>query len=426
MKKITDGDLKKLIGVRGKPRLVPVGACLWLRVSINARGETSKRWLTRYYEKGKPIKRIIGSFPELSLAKAKALAFDLRSPIEPPPPNSQMTQLQVSLAKNVARLLEFSARPVESRLTFEDAAAGWLERKNREWAKSHGEKQRLRLESYLLPQLGSMAVAEISMAHIERVVEPLSNRGDTARRVFQIIRCVLQYARKIGELDDNSIFLDMLAYGRYELPKAGLGRHFYSGLGALEIGRLLLDLDRNKILKPGAASTALCLAPYVFVRPSELCGARWEEINFSEAFWHIPAQRMKMRRQHLVPLSRQALDILKTLGGGEKAGLVFRNSMGRPLVPESMCVQLRAMGYGYKQSGVTTHSFRGMASTILHQDLEYPPHLVELQMAHIETNKVKNAYDRINPFSFFERRKEMIQRYADHLDSLRLKAKNMD
>ncbi len=245
MKKITDGDLKKLIGVRGKPRLVPVGACVWLKVSMNARGETSKRWLTRYYEKGKPIKRIIGSFPELSLEKAKALAYDLRSPIDPPPPNSQMTQLQISLAKNVARLLEFSARPVGSRLTFEDAAAGWLERKSREWAKSHGEKQRLRLESYLLPRLGNMAVAEISMAHIERIVEELSNRGDTARRVFQIIRCVLQYARKIGELDDNSIFLDMLAYGRYDLPKAGQGKHFYSGLGALEIGRLLLDLDRN-------------------------------------------------------------------------------------------------------------------------------------------------------------------------------------
>ena len=114
MKKITDGDLKKLIGVRGKPRLVPVGACVWLKVSMNARGETSKRWLTRYYEKGKPIKRIIGSFPELSLEKAKALAYDLRSPIDPPPPNSQMTQLQISLAKNVARLLEFSARPVRS------------------------------------------------------------------------------------------------------------------------------------------------------------------------------------------------------------------------------------------------------------------------------------------------------------------------
>ncbi len=84
MKKITDGDLKKLIGVRGKPRLVPVGACVWLKVSMNARGETSKRWLTRYYEKGKPIKRIIGSFPELSLEKAKALAYDLRSPIDPP------------------------------------------------------------------------------------------------------------------------------------------------------------------------------------------------------------------------------------------------------------------------------------------------------------------------------------------------------
>ena len=122
-----------------------------------------------------------------------------------------MTQLQISLAKNVARLLEFSARPVGSRLTFEDAGRGLAGKEKPGVGKTHGEKQRLRLESYLLPRLGNMAVAEISMAHIERIVEELSNRGDTARRVFQIIRCVLQYARKIGELDDNSIFLDMLA-----------------------------------------------------------------------------------------------------------------------------------------------------------------------------------------------------------------------
>ena len=99
MKKITDGDLKKLIGVRGKPRLVPVGACVWLKVSMNARGETSKRWLTRYYEKGKPIKRIIGSFPELSAL----LPPRIRRPWKRPRPWLMTCVLRLTLLLQTAR-----------------------------------------------------------------------------------------------------------------------------------------------------------------------------------------------------------------------------------------------------------------------------------------------------------------------------------
>jgi len=173
---------------------------------------------------------------------------------------------------------------------------------------------------------------------------------------------------------------------------------------------------------PGAYLTkqALKLAPLLFVRPGELRNAEWDEIDFENAEWRIPGLKMKMKAVHIVPLSSQALDILKELYDQRgKSRYVFpaMTSIKRPMSENTLNLALRRLGYDKEQ--MTSHGFRSMASTLLHEQ-GWPHEAIERQLAHADRNKVSSAY---NYAEYLPKRKEMMQHWANYLDGLRLGAK---
>jgi integrase len=181
-----------------------------------------------------------------------------------------------------------------------------------------------------------------------------------------------------------------------------------------EIGKLLRAIDTYD----GQIGTAVALklSPYVFARPGELRGARWSEIDWSAKEWRIPAERMKMREQHIVPLSTQALILLTELRPAtEYTGFLFPSlrSTDRPMSNNTVNAALRRLGYSSEE--MTGHGFRALASTCLNE-LGWHPDLIELQLAHAERNKVRAAYNRAQRLN--ERRK-MMQVWADYIDALR-------
>ena len=191
-------------------------------------------------------------------------------------------------------------------------------------------------------------------------------------------------------------------------------RHFATITEPGEVGTLLRAIDDYQ----GEPSTchALRILPYVFVRSSELRCAAWDELDLDACLWVIPAERMKMRRQHVVPLTRQVVELFQSMrqfsGGGR---LVFPGlaSRTRPLSDVGLLNALRRMGYA--RGEMTVHGFRSLASTLLNER-GYPPDWIEAQLAHAERNSVRNAYNRAQ---YLPERRRMMQEWADYLDSLR-------
>jgi integrase len=183
-----------------------------------------------------------------------------------------------------------------------------------------------------------------------------------------------------------------------------------------KVGELLRAIDGYQ----GDITTrcALKLAPYVMLRPNEIRYAEWSEINFNEKQWSIPADKMKMGKPHIIPLSNQVIEILKTIqpitGEGKYVFPSLWYSKDKPMSENTINAALRRLGY--TKDEIVSHGFRGMASTLLYESNKFKSEVIEMQLAHAERNKVKAAYNRAE---YIEERKDMMQWYADYLDSLK-------
>jgi integrase len=202
-----------------------------------------------------------------------------------------------------------------------------------------------------------------------------------------------------------------------ELEKSGGPKHRRAVKTPAELGRLLLDIET---IKGTLAGKALDLAPYVFLRPSELAGGLWSEVDFADSIWRIPAERMKAKGEHLVPLARQVkerLEALKELTGWGPRLFPAQAGGHAPMNPESLRRALDRLGYGKTalNGGQTTHGFRSNASTFL-RELGFAGDWIEIQLAHAERNKIVAAY---NHALYVPQRREMMQNWADYLDELR-------
>ena len=426
MEKVTDITLRKAVGTPGETKIITIGGGLQLWVTVNQAGKTFKSWVLRYYgADGKRQKARIGTYPELSLAKAQALAEDMKA--------------QGKEGKNVAkerqkvrRILIDGNIEAESQAenTFIKVAELWLEKKGLSWVPGHLKRQRERLQGHLYSALGNRPVNTLSMADVDAALLPLVKEGksETAKRACDLIRNVLEYA-DLMEMLENSAIIGKIAKYRRSIPVSPVKRHFYQEMTEEQIAALLLGLEESKFRWTKATSVAIRLAPYVFLRASELCGAEWAEINLERAEWLIPAERMKSRREHLVPLSRQALELLREIQPLSCGGKFVFPSQSKPkehITTNALIQVLRRLGYKSTQEegeSFVTHAFRGLASTTLYQKLQYPGDYIEHQLAHVEPNKVKLAYNQINARSYLEERRKMMQAYADYLDELRVKAK---
>ena len=265
-------------------------------------------------------------------------------------------------------------------------------------------------EDLLFPYIGSRPISALTAPELLEVFRRLEKRGkhETAHRSKQRVGQVIRYAIATGraERDPTADLRGALAPVKVT-NRAAITK-------PREVAQLLRALhgyDGHPVVE-----AALKLAPLVFVRPGELRAAEWSEIDLEAAEWRIAAHRMKMRRQHVVPLARQSVTILKDiqpLTGRGRYVFPSPHTRERPMSENAITAALRRMGYTGEQ--MSWHGFRAMASTLLNE-MGHPPDVIELQLAHQERNEVRAAYNRAQRL---EERQKMMQAWADYLDGLR-------
>ncbi|HXG70374.1 MAG TPA: site-specific integrase, partial [Gemmatimonadaceae bacterium] len=293
--------------------------------------------------------------------------------------------------------------------TFEAVARAWLDQQRPRFAPQTIKKTTWLLEAFLFPALGAQPIAAIEapalLAALQRI--EAGQRHETAHRALQLAGQIFRYAIATGTASRNP-GADL----RGALAPIVVASHAAVTEPAA-IGALLRAIDGFQGSFP--VGQALKLAPHVFVRPGELRQAEWTEIDLDAAIWRIPAARMKLRKPHLVPLSSQAVAILRALhpltGGGRYVFPSIRSDK-RPMSDNTLNAALRRLGYDHDE--MTSHGFRSTASTRLNE-LGWRPDLVEKQLAHVDRT-VRGVYHRAE---YLEDRRQMMQTWSNHLDALR-------
>jgi integrase len=352
-------------------------------------------WRLKYRIAGREKLLSLGTYPDVPLARAREKRADARKLI----------------ADGSDPSVERKAARAANADTFKSVSEDWLARQARVLAAETISIHRARLESTLFPAFGSRSITAIKASDLLGVLRRLEDRGthETAHRVRALFGRVARFAIASGKAER-----DISADLKGALTPV-VTEHFASITEPRRIGELLRAIDTYS----GQPSTeyALRLAPYVFVRPGELRGAEWLEFDLNTAVWRIRAQRMKMKKEHLVPLATQVVDILRrleALTGDGKLLFPGLRTAARPISDNTLNAALRRLGFS--QDEMTTHGFRSMASTCLNEQ-DFPPDVIELQLAHTEQNDVRAAYNRAQRL---EERRKMMQAWADYLDSLRV------
>ncbi|MBI5520458.1 MAG: tyrosine-type recombinase/integrase [Desulfovibrio sp.] len=357
----------------------------------------SKRWRIRYWIKGHENRLSLGLYPEISLKEARELRDEARKLIAK------------GIDPSAARKGEAAEQQADAE-TFQLISEEWHQKFRHTWTDNTALTIISRLQKDIFPYIGARPIREITPPELLAVIRRIESRGavETARRDLQKCGEIFRYALATGRAE-RDIAADLR--GAIAPPKK---RHFASIHEPKKIGELLRAIDGYQ----GSLVTrcALKLAPLTFVRPGELRHAEWSEINFEGGEWRIPGARMKMKEKHIVPLSRQALEVLQELQpltGGGRYIFPGARSADRPMSENAVLAALRRMGY--EKGEMTGHGFRSMASTILHEQ-GWPSDVVERQLAHGDRNKVRAAY---NFAQHLPERRKIMQAWADYLDSLR-------
>lgn len=359
-------------------------------------------WRLRYWLDGRENRLSLGTYPVVSLAEAREKCLEVKK------------QIAAGIDPSQKRKDKKQAEKVEESSTFKAVAETWLSKKAGQWSAGHAETVRQRLEANIYPALGDLSVKSITAPQMLEVLRLIEQRGalEVARRVRGICSQIFRFAIAcgLGDQDPAAPLVGVLK----PPPK----KHYASIVDPRQVGQLLCDIDVYQGSQ--VVYCAFKLSPLVFVRPGELRQAEWCEIDLEAAEWRIPKEKMKMRRPHIVPLSRQALDIFQTMkpltGHGQYVFPAMTTSK-RPMSDNAINMALRRIGYDKEQ--MTAHGFRSMASTLLNE-LGYNPDAIERQLAHGEKNHVRAAY---NYAEYLPERRKMMQAWSDYLDDLRESAK---
>jgi integrase len=379
----------------GKPLRLFDGGGLYLEVAPSG----SKYWRLKYRYAGREKRLALGVYPETGLKLARERRDDARR------------LLATGVDPSAARIAQKNSIKTAAANTFEPLAREWFATHKSSWVASHAAKNWHRIEKNLLPWLGNRPVTEITAPELLAVLRRVESRGklDTAHRSRQLASKVFRFAIASGraERDPAQDLRGTLT------PPAK--RHLPAVTDPKHVGPLLLAIDAY--VGTPVVMAALRLSPLVFVRPGELRKARWSEIDLEKGEWCIPAERMKMREPHLVPLSSQAVAILEGLRPvTERSEFVFpgARSLKKPMSENAINAALRYMGVdGDTMCG---HGFRAMARTILDEVLNFRVDVIEHQLAHAVRDANGRAYNRT---SHLDARRKMMQRWADYLDELR-------
>ncbi len=374
------------------------GGGLFLMVTPSS----GKLWHFKYRFDEKEKKLAFGTYPEISLADARARRDEARK------------QIAHGIDPGAVRKAQKQAQTEETE-TFEVIAREWHMKFKSTWTEGHATTTLSRLERDLFPWIGARPINQIKAPELLTVLRRIESRGalETAHRIRNISSLVFRYAVATGRAErDPSGDL------KGALP-AARAKHHAAITDPKEIAPLLRAIDGYN--GHFVVKCALRLAPLFFVRPGELRNAVWAEIDLDEAVWNIPAHKMKMRLAHIVPLSRQAAEILSELKELTRTSrYVFPSlrSSARPMSNNTVNAALRRLGYD--KDSMTGHGFRAMARTILDEVLKVNPYVIEAQLAHKVPDPLGRAYNRT---THIEERKRMMQLWADYLDSLKQGAK---
>ncbi|MDP3858917.1 MAG: tyrosine-type recombinase/integrase [Stagnimonas sp.] len=358
----------------------------------------SKGWRVKYRWQGKEQLLSCGVYPETSLAAARKARDDLREQLA--------AGINPSLSRKQAKLQASQAADD----SFEAVAKEWMLKHSEEWTPIYAERMADRLAKDIFPWLGLRPISQIKAVELLMVLKRIESRGALviAKRMRQSCGGIFRYAVATGRAERD------IAVDLKDALKSGAEKHHASIIEPKAVGELLRAI--SGYTGEFITSCALRLAPMVFVRPGELRHAEWKEINLDAAEWRLPAEKMKARVPHVVPLSLQAVAILRELEpltGRGKYVFPGVRSRQRPMSENTVLAALRRMGYPKEQ--MTGHGFRSMASTLLNEQ-GWNKDAIERQLAHGERNKVRAAY---NYAEHLPERRRMMQAWADYLDKLR-------
>lgn len=360
---------------------------------------TNKYWRMNYRFGGKQKTLAIGIYPQVTLKEARAKRDAAKKLLE--------ANIDPSQRKQAEKRKEQALKQTS---TFEGVASEWIAKKSTIWVKTTITHTQAKLDRHILPWIGSLPVADIEAPDVLSVILRAEKRGtiETAHRLKMICSQVFRYAVATGKIKSDPTRDLQGAIAPI------VNQHRATIIEPKKVGALLRaiqEFDGTFVVQ-----CALRITPYVFVRPGELRHAEWSEINLDMGEWRIPAEKMKMRITHIVPLAKQALDILRELQpltGGSKYVFPSIRNPARPMSENTVNAALRRLGFGKDE--ICAHGFRAMASTLLHEQ-GWKSDIIERQLAHKEGNAIKGAY---NHARHLPERIKLMQHWADYLDALR-------
>jgi len=353
-----------------------------------------KLWRFKYRLMGKEKLLSLGVYPDVSLARAREKRDEARR----------------LLADGIDPSAKRKAEKLAKADTFRAVAEEFLAQREKGWAPTHSSKVRARLE-WLYPFIGDRPIGAIEAPELLRPVRTIEEcgKGETAKRTLLNAGQVFRFAVATGRAkrDPTADLRGALAPVR--------GNHHPAIIEPKAFGALLRAIDGY----PGEPVTraALRLLPLVFTRPGELRLAEWAEFDLDRATWSIPSQRMKMKQPHIVPLSTQAVAILRDLHpitGSRRLVFPSLRSRDRPMADATLTVALRRLGF--TRDEVVPHGFRATARTLLDEVLGLRPDLIEHQLAHAVKDPNGRAYNRT---AHLAERRKMMQEWADYCDGLK-------
>lgn len=374
------------------------GGGLYLEVAPNG----GKWWRYKYRIDGKEKRFSLGTYPDTGLKQAREKHIEARKQVsEGSDPSLVRKAIKAGKSENAANSFEVIARL-------------WLANYSANLSPATAEKNLRLFERDIFPWIGNKPIADLKPKDILDTARRIEARGavDTAKRAIQLCGQVFQQA-----VIDEKVMSDPTRDIRRAI-KPLKDKHFASLTDPKEVAELLRAIDAFK--GSFVVMSAIRLAPLVFVRPAELRKAKWGDIDLEAKEWRYLVT--KTNTDHLVPLSKQAIAILKELhpltGRGD---YVFQvgNDPKKPMSDGTINAALKRMGYD-TQTQITGHGFRAMARTILHERLSIDPHIIEHQLAHAVPDNLGGAYNRTK---FIEQRITMMQQWANYLDELKAGAK---
>ena len=379
-----------------KPRRLFDGGGLYLEI-VPAGG---KWWRLKYRFGGKEKRLALGTYPDVGLVDARMRRDEARKLLA--------TGVDPSEQRKAEKVERIKAAEIAAD-TFEKVARDWMARQD--VAEITKLKNQWILETFLFPEIGALPIGTITPRVLLDALRKIEGAGklDTASRAKVKVGQVFRWAILEGKAEaDPTASLR----GALKQPKA---KHHAAITDPMKVGELLRAID-GYTGQP-VTLAALKLAPLVFVRPGELRMAEWSEFDLDGAVWRIPGERMKMKAAHIVPLSSQAVTVLRELqlltGSGHYVFPGIR-SASRPMSENTVSAALRRLGYGKDE--MTGHGFRSMAASRLNE-MGWNADAIERQLAHAESNKVREAYT--HAAQYLDERKRMMQGWADYLDALR-------